>query len=415
MTGKYYLSDILTPSRFQSGCINLIRAPVGSGKTHYVFNYLSKSALSNDYILYITDTNMNREQIIATYQDADGYQKDWREFINSQPKNRIGKGWGNFDNSIRKDNKITVMNYAQVAAFINYGHRFDWGQFDYVVCDELHNLIYYNAIKDSILNHTIDKINHTIANCPDVKIIGMTATPNKVFERFQKVYDVLTQQEIDDLFHYEVKNINSYRDYVKILNLIPKGKKGIIYFDRITTLKEVEKILIKRGHRTSSFWSLNNEKHPLNDNQRAVRQHIIDNQLIPPDVDILLINAACQTGVNIKNTDITFMVIHADKYSDTLIQARGRLRNDLDNLHYYDKNFLDKPNPVPAHYLNRKITATELKDLCNEIRYMKPKSNDYYKGKKVIEYLSQHGYRITKTTIGHGGSTRAYLIELIKS
>ena len=374
---------------------------------------MPKHLSSNDYMLYIVDTNMNREQVVATFNNACGYQKSWREFLNTQPKNTIRGGWGD------KAPKITVMNYAQVAAIIYHNHQFDWSKFQYIVCDELHNLIYYSKIKPkggtstSILDLTIAKIKDTLQNHPQVKIIGLTATPTKVFESFSNVYQVLTEQEKQDLYSYEIRNKWYYRDYVKVLRAIPIGKKGIIYFDRITTLKEVENILIERGHKTASFWSLNNKEHNMTDYQVDVRQHIIDNQRIPSDVDILLINAACQTGVNIKNKDITFMIIHADIGSDTLIQARGRLRNDLNNLYYYDKNCSDFPSPVPIEYLNRKITVAEMRELCAFIRYMKPKSNDFYKTEKVVEYLNQNGYRVTKTTIGPSGKQRGYYIELL--
>lgn len=413
MTGKYYLSDILNPSRFKSGYINLIQAPVGSGKTNFALNELPKHALSNDYMLYITDSNMNREQILATYKNVCGYKKSWRDFLNSQTKPTIRKGWGTMAS------KITIMNYAQVAALINYGHTFDWSQFDYVVCDELHNLIYYKNIKQksgssSILKYTIDKIQDTLLNHPHVKIIGMTATPTKVFESFSNVYTVLTPQEMSELKRYDIINKPwYYRDYVKVLRAIPQGRKGIIYFDHVGTIKDAEAILQERGHKTGSFWSIVNEDHPMTDYQKSVRQYIINNQMIPSDVDILLINASAQTGVNIKNTDITFMIIHAAEGSDTLIQARGRLRNDLNNLYYYDKDSVDMPSPVPIEYLNRKITVAEMKQVCAEVRFMKPKGNDYYKTEKVVEYLNQHGYKIDKTTIGHSGKQRGYYIELL--
>ncbi|MCL2083297.1 MAG: DEAD/DEAH box helicase family protein [Oscillospiraceae bacterium] len=417
MTGKYYLSEILTPDRFRSDKLNLITAPVGSGKTQFVFDVLAKHSINQDYMLYITDTNINRAQIISTIENAEGYTKNWRDFINTHAKQPPPKSWGKIPCGGKA---VTVMNYAQVGALLHYGHPFDWSQFDYVVCDELHNLIYYNGIKPkkgkssaNLLDLTIGQIKHTQYHCPHVKVIGMTATPNVVFNEFLNTYSVLDPQEIQSLRQYEIKNRWVYRDYVKVLREIPKGSKGIIYFDRITKLKEVEDFLQAQGHRTGSFWSLRNDEHPLTDWQYEVRQHIVDNQMIQPDVDILLINKACETGVNIKNDDIGFMIIHAAEYSDTLTQVRGRLRNDLQNLHYYDKTWVEPFPTVPQKYLNRTLTTDEKKALCAELRIMKPSGNEYYKWGKVKEFLQQNGYTVTETTKGHGGKVRGSLIVKI--
>ena len=412
MKGQYYLSEILCPSRFRQGIINLIQAPVGSGKTHFAFEELPKHILGNDYMLFITDTNMNREQILATFANASKYKKSWREFLNTQPKPEIRNGWGTMAS------KITVMNYAEVAALLHYGHQFDWSQFDYVVCDELHNLVYYDKIKQKdgstgILHNTIKKINDTLRQNPNVIIVGLTATPTAVSKSFRSVWNVLSQQEIESLRQYQIFNAFYYRDYVKVLQSLPKSDKGILYFDRIRDIKIAENILLERGHRTGSFWSTKNDEHPMEQRQLDVRQHIIDNHRIPQDIDVLLINAAAQTGVNIKNEDFTFMLTHADLGSDTQIQARGRLRNDLDVLYYYKKDCIDIPNPVPTEYLNNVFPASKTNDLCAEIRLMKPKENDYYKWAVTRKYLEQNGYVVTDKKIGKGSKTRGYLIELL--
>lgn len=84
---------------------------------------------------------------------------------------------------------------------------------------------------------------------------------------------------------------------------------------------------------------------------------------MPKYIDILLINAPCETGVNIKNNDIDFIIIHSEN-NDTITQVRGRLRNDLKQLYLYSKYFVDIPNEVPQEYLNIKLTKNDLDMLC---------------------------------------------------
>jgi len=107
------------------------------------------------------------------------------------------------------------------------------------------------------------------------------------------------------------------------------------------------------------------------------------------------------------------MVVHAPEESDTLIQARGRLRDDLKHLYYYDANFPEPVYPIPATYLNRKLSTAERAELCADIRLMKPRGSEHYKWGKVKEFYSQHGYTFEQTTIGHGGKADAFIIRQI--
>jgi hypothetical protein len=265
------------------------------------------------------------------------------------------------------------------------------------------------------MDYTIAKIRDTLHNHPSVKIIGMTATPQKVYKFFRGHYwNVLEDYELNGLYRYQINHLWYYRDYMKVLRAIPLGSKGIIYFDHITALKKVEAALQAMGHKTASFWSLANQTHTMTSRQKSVQNCIINHQLIPPCVDILLINAAAQTGVNIKNTNIGFMMAHTSN-EEILTQVRGRLRQDLNSFYFYKPDGIDLPSPVPVSYLNRPLTATETADLCDIVRLMRPKGNIPYKWGEVKEYLRRNGYSVTKTTKGHGGKTRAYVIKLMDS
>ena len=416
LTGSKHLAQVLSPTRFVGGCINVVPAPVGSGKTYFSLEELPKHVQRGKYMLYITNTCMNREQILATARNTRSYSKKWREFINSNTKPFYPHVWGTFKDPY---SYIVVLNYAQVGAILYYGHKFDWSKFEYIVCDELHNLINYKKIKPkkgqvntNFCDITIDKIKDTLCNHPNTKIIGLSATPDNICQEFSNINYILTDTELKTLYQYEVFNNWAYRDYVKILRAIPKGSKGIIYFDRITALKKVESILQQRGHNTASFWSLNNDDWIMTQRQIDVRQYIVQYQMIPQDVDILLINAACQTGVNMKNTDIEFMVVHSQD-NNVITQVRGRLRHDLDTLYFFDKNAIDTPNPIPVEYLNCPLTPVETAAVCDEVRLMRAKGNEPYKWGKTKDYLLTNGYRVYKKSLGHGGLSKYWYIEKI--
>ena len=407
MKGTKYLSQIgLTPDRFVKMKVNLIECPPGAGKTHFCPEELPKFVKSNRCILYLIDTRIGKEQIINHNDNTIEYSQSWRELMNETPKEVIEElhrnGWGTHAQA-----HITVMTYAKAGAIIYFEHPFDWSKFDYVVCDELHNLIKWQNIKAkdengkiltiNILKQTQRKIEHTLYNT-NAKIIALTATPGKVRKVFKNIYNVLEPLEYNTLYRYEEKNVFCYSDFVPILNTIPIGTKGIIFFYHISQLKKAETLLVQNGHRTTSIWSAANKTHTMTDRQKEVITHIIKEQKIPESIDIILINAACETGINIKNKDICFVLVHSTN-KDTVTQVRGRVRNDLEYLYFLSKTITSTPNPVPEEYLNKPLTAKEKEILCvDKIRYLSKKGEPYKWG-KTKKYLESNGYKITDKTI----------------
>ena len=418
MKGSYYVSDILTPERFKSGFVNVVECPTGSGKTTAIFEKLPQYVDSNNEILFITDNNMNRSQTLATRLNTQAYNKNWREYINACTKEQLTpNGWGDWNIT-----KITTMNYHEVGAVLHFGYEFDWSKFTYVVMDEAHNLIYYQNMKSkngsfNVLHHTRAKIEDTLAHYPSVKIIALTATPKKVYEAFRRSRSVFTPEEIESLYQYEIGQLWYYRDIQKILSAIPIGARGIIYTARIRNIKQYQEFLISKGHKAIGFWSTANKdpEHVMTVEQLEVRQHIIDEKVIPQGIDILVINKACETGIDIKNKDLTFMVVHATYGSDTFIQAKGRIRNDIPNVYYRDNSYNDASDNIPDEYLDTPLTADVTKKLAVEvIRLFKPKKNEPYKwGKEIKEFLESKGYSIleTKRRIGKKSPSRVTIIS----
>ena len=60
MRGTKYLGELMTKYELSNNKNNLILAPIGSGKTYYIFNELRK----NKKILYLCDNNNLKIQCI---------------------------------------------------------------------------------------------------------------------------------------------------------------------------------------------------------------------------------------------------------------------------------------------------------------------------------------------------------------
>ncbi|EHK2344376.1 hypothetical protein [Clostridium perfringens] len=107
--------------------------------------------------------------------------------------------------------------------------------------------------------------------------------------------------------------------------------------------------------------SIQNKKYPLDEEQRAVRQSILETSVILEVYQILIINGAYETGINIVDEDIEIAIIN-NSSTDTIIQARSRSRKDIELLMYRVPRTEEGDLPiikVPNEYLDRKLTTSE--------------------------------------------------------
>lgn len=89
---------------------------------------------------------------------------------------------------------------------------------------------------------------------------------------------------------------------------------------------------------------------------------------MPPGIDILIVNEAYETGWNLKDKDVQTVIIHTTA-PDSVIQARGRVRSDIELL--YTK--LNKEESIismvkiPDKYLDKNLITSDLKQMCLEL------------------------------------------------
>ena len=163
-----------------------------------------------------------------------------------------------------------------------------------------------------------------------------------------------------------------------------------IYIGHVRQMKEFEEKAKKRGIKAISIWSVNNQDHPMTEEQRRVRDYILTNAALPPEYDMFIVNASSETSINIFG-DLDYIVIH-NQEEETQIQVRGRYRDDLDSL--YVLNYDCVPY-VPAEFMGVKLFTEDKKRLCEALSL---RQDD---GKKKAwpstkEALIEDGYTITE-------------------
>lgn len=382
MKGTKYLSDAIHMNDIYSGMLNLVTAPVGCGKTYWALNVLSKTVSRPYKMVYLIDTVNGKEQLLK-HPNTQFYNRDWCETV------RNGSVW--FGEAAGA-NRIVVMTYAKFGVLAQKYSDFG-NSFEVILCDEIHNLPRFSAF---ISHNPHDTPYHKIAKQrleeivtnTKVKVIGLSATPiravceMKCKSHFVKIDDNIRQFETDKRF--------TYTNLEMLLPSLGLAERGLVYIGRIHQMKEFEETAKQRGIKVISIWSVNNQDHPMTEEQRRVRDYILTNAALPPEYDMFIINASSETSINIFG-DLDYIIIH-NQEEETQIQVRGRYRDDLDSL--YVLNYDCVPY-VPAEFMGVKLFTEDKKRLCEALSL---RQDD---GKKKAwpstkEALIEDGYTITE-------------------
>lgn len=348
------LSELINVDEIKEGVLNLIEAPCGSGKTYFAKTLKSLSPYDN--MLYLIDTSLGKEQLIKESQEL---VTRWCQL-------------GYYQANVTEG--ITFMTYAGFAKYCdeNYAGRNRWLDDAVIICDELQNAVKWskwsNGGENNPHRRALDLIRERIVRKGNI-IIAISATPDEIRETFASaIHNVPLHGEA---FYYETEHTKRYSNLTLLLRSIPKGQRGIVYIQRIEEIKKYMEVLKERGFAVSAIWSKSNQKHPLSEEQQGIRRHIIEHREIPPDIDVLFINASCETCINIGNAEkteypIDFMIIH-NSQSDVQTQVRGRYRNDLKTLYLYEptEEIHKEQLTIPRKYLGIRLSREDIRRLIS--------------------------------------------------
>ncbi len=392
MKGTKWLSEAVDISDIKSGIFNVIKAPCGSGKTTFALGRLTKIASRNSKYLYVIDTTNGRDQILKN-PNTTAYSHEWENFV--KQGNRPQRVIGEYD--FYDEDKIIVITYAKFGALTNKIPNFGY-QFEAIICDEIHQGIRMTSYKNedsSDGQYTLKAVQRLgeLIDHSNVKIVGLSATPAITEKYFfqDKVHYIPVDP---DVRQYETFETIKYNDINYIVDTIQEGDKVIVYVKSITQMKQLwEKIKEKGISKCSAIWSTQSKDHKMTDEQDNVRRYIIEKEKLPPDIDVLLINASCETGINIRG-QVDYMFVH-DRTEDTRMQVRGRYRDDLKKLYVLD---YDTEIIVPDEYLDRPLSVEERKELCLKLK-VKDNKGRVIGWPSLEQRLTKNHYQVTEIRI----------------
>ena len=395
MLGTKYISDLITdPNTLLQGRINIIDAPVSAGKTYFALAKLLEWAGNPERCLYLIDTTNGelriQRNIVETAIGREAYA-----FYDYNTK----LTWGE-DQSV---GRMPVMTYAGFGAEVRKNEgKFHWLDFDYIICDEMQNLVDYQRFNDRSANLEVaESALRTIASERKTKIIALSATTGKIRKRFGELcYDVPFDHA--ELQHLCTSASIPYSGAAREVLEANTGKTGILYVTEIARMKEYIEYANSIGFRANGFWSTSakaQKDHPMTREQFELRECVLAQETIPDDIDLIVINRASETCIKIqeKKRKVDFMIVH-DKNEEIRTQVRGRYHGDLDAFYYHSLEDANrdkvKRKKVPTNYLNRPLYTEDMEELRWEMNLLRA-DGKHYGNPTFIKYLREFGYNVS--------------------
>ena len=348
---KKYLSDLMKGKEYGSN--TLILAPCGSGKTYYIMNELC----NDKKCLYLCD-NSNLEHQVLLEKNTHKLNMV-RNFIN------------------RTD--ITVMTYAKFGSIIRHDKDGKYiQQFEIVIADEVHNLVNYKEFNDSAnLHYALLSLCRKYKN---TKVFWFTGTPyslNKLAKESDDIdehfitYDFLNSKEIMKYFNKRMEYISHITQIEYQLSRYQEGfefgMKCLIYTQKISAMEYIKEVCEKLNLKPISIWSINNSINHMSDEQMKVRNYLLENGELMSPYNVLIINRAMETGVNIYDKDMQLAIINTNDLTQQT-QARGRIRHDIDLLVLRNKDMRksDGSVKIKEEYLDKWLLIEEIEQIILE-------------------------------------------------
>ena len=381
MKNGKFLSDVLDTSCFRYGALNLITAPCGCGKTTASINKIAPLASCPRKALYLIDTKNGNERLAQNPALTMPYH-----FYEESIANRY------FCADELEPDKVVITTYAQFGVWAKHNPDFA-SFFEVILCDEIHNLVIFPTFhKDKTQPNYAEIARNAIINAVwggKTLIVGMTATP----ESLSRLSCPQNSISIDtaSLRQYENKTIIRYSGIRQVLERLPPNQKGAVYVARIEQMKEIEALARQAGRKPICVWSTANETHPMTEEQLAARAYILEHEEVPPQYDLFLFNASCETAINLYGS-LSFFILHTSKET-SITQARGRYRGDLETLYLYDPE--EGEIWVPEAFLDVRLFMKDKEILRGRLGIRLPSA----KGKpipyeKLFDRLQKCGYTI---------------------
>lgn len=410
MSEGNFISDVIEYESFKLGKLNLILASCGSGKTTAAFKTIPQYLKIQPHRSLILINTVSGAEDFVNNDLAYFFDSDWDAPFQTVP------------------DKPTVMTYALFGAKCKT-QELSPTDYDYIVCDELHVLNKYIAMSRGKLQKqypqaTPWEINdmlqmtcftyialeqiYQILKKQNTWVFALTATADQLYKYdLAKLGNIINEVQFSQKLHaYEILYSFEYAEIEPILRaVLPENRKRIFYFNTIKELNKYKAILIECGRKAEAIWSLS-ANTPMQPHAITTREYVLSDHRFPDDVQDLLINSAYETAISIKDPLVKEAYIHTSN-KDTREQARGRMRQDMEVVGYYNINKKKDARKqeklhnqlneycklIPEEYFNTRLTTQTKEELIKLIGFPK-------KWTSLKKALINQGFKVEDKSTG---------------
>lgn len=320
----------------------LITAGVGAGKNTWVQKCLTQELKGFENILFITSRKLIKEQMLKDVKFSNEYITCKNYGLNYVITHHSLKGFFQNPEALQKLNEIG---------------------FKYIVIDEVHSLIADAGYTDtSFYLYALIQYYHALG----IKIICLSATTKNVlpfFEHFDNFKHFDFSNECINVKPKSVKVISKAKAF-KLLSKANSNSKMIYMANSVTDICNSYYTKLTKDFKinTSSIGIIisdsryNKEKHNTKnhdlreclENMPSLVDTIVNQEVLPENINILLATSRIREGINIKDDTIKAMFCEAHDFID-IAQFAGRYRGNVETLYiihdtkaHYQKDDIEK-------------------------------------------------------------------------
>lgn len=334
---------------YKNRAINLVTSPCGSGKSYHC-QQLINSYSGDKSIYYVTDTRMLRESV----------KNDLPEHVKIITYQTLG--------IILSDEQKRKQLFSDTTM---------------IMLDEVHQLFRYAKRFNDDKNCDADKMFYKMAitwlyELPKyMRVLALSGTPGDLINHANNeneshmINKVLSDEVVARLNQQHVENkhqVLNMSEWLENEFYLPKGEQALGYTSMIDSLITYKTILESKGYKVGVLWSKNatgftpkDIDRTFTDEQEQLYEYVRDNNEIPTEFDVLLVNSAYESGWNLENNSLSRVQTVFVNTSDnvTITQITNRVRHDI------RLQVTSKPVPTRSDYFNREWVDDEYFKLRN--------------------------------------------------
>ena len=305
--------------------------------------------------------------------------------------------------------KPYIMTYSKFGALVKAGN-IQPNMFDYIACDEIHNLIKYVRIdeaqickrnpesayeliclilsRESLSYIAVDAIMRWMKL--GLWTFAFTATPGSLSKWSDLSNYIHNIQVGEQLVAYQVLEKYEYTDIHLLLAENPENKR-LIHVPTINQAREfADEIHQNTGRNALPLWSTSNGTK-MSEEQLAAINTLTTEHVYPEGVDDIIATEAYATGWNLEDENVDEVIVHSGN-KDIQIQFPGRKRGDWKIQWNYNSQKAEREKRakrlqqqrekvkqeentqsivIPSFFLNRKLNKEDKEQLIRILNYPK--------------------------------------------